>query len=68
MSIITKSDFQRIHSNGSILVDVKAGTTLQIEVLYAVGFWKVKASEPVGKYGETEFHVNSKEYQQLVGV
>lgn len=68
MSIVTKSDFQRLHNNGSVLVNVPAGTQLQIEVLYAVGFWKVTAEQPVTRYGEKAFHINSKEYSQLMGV
>jgi hypothetical protein len=68
MTITTKQTFQRIHSNGSILVEVPANTELNVEVLYRSGAWKVTASEPIGRYGETSFCVNASEYKQLVGV
>lgn len=60
MSIVTKKDFKRVHFNGTVLVDVPKGTALIITPYHAAGAWKVTDGEQV-------FHINRKEYKQLVG-
>jgi hypothetical protein len=67
MSITIERVFQRIHCNGTVLFEVPAGTTVRIDMLYGNSAWRVTASEPVGRFGETSFCVNASEYKILVG-
>lgn len=67
MSIVTAADFQRVHNNGTVLVDVPKGTKLTVKPFYYLSAWKMTAEHPVSRYGETVFHVNEVEYKTLVG-
>ena len=66
MTIITKKDFLRVHNNGSILVEVPAGTALKLQD-HGYGAWTVKADKPVTKDKSKVFRVSRYEYNQLLG-
>ena len=68
MTIVTKTDFRRVHNNGSILVEVPAGTRIKVEKFYGYGAWTITADKPVTKDNKNEFRVSVGEYRQLVGV
>lgn len=67
MSIVTVADFQRVHNNGTVLVNIPKGTKLSVKPYYYLSAWKITAEQSIGRYGETVFHVSEKEYQTLVG-
>lgn len=68
MSIVTKQDFQRVHMNGKVLVNVPAGTQLLIKQIQNYPAWIVTADQPVTVTGENKFHVSADEYKKLIGV
>lgn len=59
MTLITPRDFKRTHFNGTVLIEVPAGTKLRLQDI-GWGAYKVEGEQ-------ISFHVNETELKQLKG-